>query len=127
MSQVTVRTRLYQPSFHRADSYCEHEITGEQLDNIKWLKPDEIAISNPAHPNKFSILHKKNILWIRDNNGKKATVKIDPEYRQWTVKGSKGNEYLVIRQKGKFQCSCLGFTYRGSCKHISDLQLSSSD
>ena len=102
MSQITVRTRLYQPSYHRADAYLEHEITGEILDTIKWLKPDEMAVSNPAHPNKFSILHKKNILWIKDLQGRKSTVKIDPEYRQWTVKGSKGNEYLVIRQKGLY-------------------------
>ena len=122
MSQITVRTRLYQPSYHRADAYLEHEITGEQLNTIKWLQPDEIAVANPTHPNGFSILHKKNILWIKDLAGKRSTVKVDEDYRQWTVKGSKGNEYLVIRQKGKFQCSCLGFTYRGSCKHISDLQ-----
>lgn len=122
MSQITVRTRLYQPSYHRTDAYLEHEITGEQLNNVKWLTPDEIAVSNPQHPNGFSIIHKRNILWIRDSEGKQATVKIDSDYQQWTVKGSKGNEYLVIRQKGKFQCSCLGFTYRGSCKHISDLQ-----
>jgi hypothetical protein len=108
LSQVTVRTRLYQPSYHRADAYLEHEITGEILNTIKWLKPDEMAISNPAHPNKFSILHKKNILWIKDSKGKKATVKVDPEYRQWTVKGSKGNDYLVIRQKGLYNCSCPG-------------------
>jgi hypothetical protein len=114
LSQVTVRTRLYQPSFHRADPYCEHE-------TIKWLKPDEIAISNPAHPNKFSILHKKNILWIKDSKGKKATVKVDPEYRQWTVKGSKGNDYLVIRQKGQYNCTCTGFTYRKSCRHIAEV------
>jgi hypothetical protein len=121
LSQVTVRTRLYQPSYHRADAYLEHEITGQQLDTIKWLKPDEIAISNPAHPNGFSILHKKNILWIKDNNGKKATVKIDPEYCQWTVKGSKGDEYLVIRQKGLYNCSCPGFTYRKNCRHITEV------
>ena len=121
MSQITVRTRLYQPSYHRADAYLEHEITGQQLDTIKWLKPDEIAISNPAHPNGFSILHKKNILWIKDNNGKKATVKIDPEYRQWTVKGSKGNDYLVIRQKGQYNCTCPGFTYRKNCRHITEV------
>ena len=121
MSQVTVRTRLYQPSYHRADAYLEHEITGEILNTIKWLKPDEIAVSNPAHPNKFSILHKKNILWIKDLAGHKVTVKIDPEYRQWTVKGSKGNEYLVIRQKGLYNCTCPGFTYRKSCRHITEV------
>jgi hypothetical protein len=112
---------LYQPSYHRTDAYFEHEITGEILNNIKWLKPDEIAISNPTHPNKFSILHKKNILWIKDNNGKKATVKIDADYKRWTVKGSKGNEYLVIRSKGLYNCNCTGFQYRKSCRHIAEV------
>ena len=121
LSQVTVRTRLYQPSYHRADSYCEHEITGEILNTIKWLKPDEMAVTNPDHPNGFSILHKKNILWIKDLAGKKSTVKIDSDYKQWTVKGSKGNDYLVIRQKGQYNCSCPGFTYRKNCRHIAEV------
>ena len=122
MEQITVRTRLYQPSYHRADSYCEHEITGELLNTIKWLQPDEIAVTNPKHPNGFSIIHKKNILWIKDLSGKTATVKVsDPEYRQWTVRGSTGNEYLVIRQKGQYNCTCPGFTYRKSCRHIQEV------
>ena len=121
MSQITVRTRLYQPSYHRADAYLEHEITGEQLTTIKWLTPDEIAVANPNHPNGFSIIHKKNIIWIRDSEGKRAAVKVDPDYQQWTVKGSKGNEYLVIRQKGQYNCSCPGFTYRKSCRHITEV------
>ena len=121
MSQITVRTRVYQPSYHRADPWCEHEITGEQLDSVKWLKPDEIAVTNPQHPNGFSIIHKKNIVWIRDPAGRKSTVKIDPEYKQWIVKGSKGNEYLVIRTKGQYNCTCPGFTYRKSCRHITEV------
>ena len=121
MSQITVRTRLYQPSYHRADAYLEHEITGEQLNSIKWLQPDEIAVTNLKHPNGFSIIHKKNILWIKDLAGKKSTVKVDEDYRQWTVKGSKGNEYLVIRQKGKYNCTCPGFTYRHNCRHITEV------
>jgi hypothetical protein len=118
LSQITVRTRVYQPSYHRADPYCEHEITGEQLNTIKWLKPDEMAVTNPAHPNGFSILHKKNILWIKDADGRKAAVKIDSDYKQWTIQGSKGNSYLVIRQKGQYNCTCPGYTYRKSCRHI---------
>ena len=122
MEQVTVRTRLYQPSYHRADAYTEHEITGEILNSIKWLQPDEMAITNPNHPNGFSILHKKNILWIKDLQGHKSTVKVsDPDYRQWTVKGSKGNEYLVIRQKGSYTCSCPGYTFRKNCRHITEV------
>ena len=77
-----------------------------------------MALTNPAHPNGFSILHKKNILWIKDADGRKATVKIDSDYKQWTVQGSKGNSYLVIRQKGQYNCTCPGYTYRKSCRHI---------
>ena len=121
MDTVTVRTRLYQPSFHRTDAYFEHEITGELLNTIKWLTPDEIAITNPSHPNGFSILHKRNILWIKDLQGRKATVQVDPDYRQWTVQGSKGNSYLVIRSKGSYNCTCPGFTYRKTCRHIAEV------
>lgn len=122
MSQITVRTRLYQPSYHRADAYLEHEITGEQLDTIKWLTPDEIAISNPQHPNGFSIIHKKNIISIKDLQGKVVSVKVsDPDYKQWNVKGSKGNDYLVIRSKGQYNCTCQGFTYRQNCRHIAEV------
>lgn len=121
MDTVTVRTRLYQPSFHRTDAYFEHEITGELLNTIKWLTPDEIAITNPSHPNGFSILHKRNILWIKDLQGRKATVQVDPDYRQWTVQGSKGNSYLVIRSKGSYNCTCPGFTYRKTCRHIQEV------
>lgn len=121
MDTVTVRTRLYQPSFHRTDAYFEHEITGELLNTVKWLTPDEIAITNPSHPNGFSILHKRNILWIKDLQGRKATVQVDPDYRQWTVQGSKGNSYLVIRSKGSYNCTCPGFTYRKTCRHIQEV------
>ena len=121
MDTITVRTRYFRPSFHSPDNYVEDEITGEKLNTIKWLTPDEIAITNPKHPNGFSIIHKKNILWIKDLQGNTATVKIDPDYKQWRVKGSKGNEYLVIRQKGQYNCTCPGFTFRKNCRHIAEV------
>jgi hypothetical protein len=34
-----------------------------------------------------------------------------------TVKGSKGNTYTIINKK----CSCPGFKFRGSCKHINQV------
>ena len=40
---------------------------------------------------------------------------------QFKVAGSKGNEYTVTEDSGKWSCTCPGFTYRGSCKHIKEL------
>ena len=39
---------------------------------------------------------------------------------QFKVAGSKGNEYTVTEDSGKWSCTCPGFTFRGSCKHIKE-------
>jgi hypothetical protein len=45
-----------------------------------------------------------------------------PEGRVWVVKGSKGDEYKVSEVAGNYSCTCSGFKFRGSCKHIQSVQ-----
>ena len=120
-STVTVKTQYYMPSFHRENRYNTEEITGTILNDFKWLQPNQFVISNPRNPKGVSVVSLTHVIDLKDSAGKTATVKIDPEYRQWTVKGSKGNEYLVIRQKGLYNCTCTGFQYRKSCRHITEV------
>ena len=54
-------------------------------------------------------------------------VKIDqyegdstPAFNIITVKGSKGNEYQIDTDKQT--CTCPGYTFRGNCKHVKELQ-----
>ncbi len=42
---------------------------------------------------------------------------------RFEVKGSKGNKYYIEKDDNKLVCSCLGFLYRGICKHIKDFQI----
>lgn len=34
------------------------------------------------------------------------------------VTGSKGDVYYVTEDNGKYSCTCTGFTFHGTCKHI---------
>ena len=50
-----------------------------------------------------------------------ATVVIDvPNLENtphWSVKSDSGKTYTVILESGKYQCNCIGYAYRGKCKH----------
>jgi len=35
----------------------------------------------------------------------------------WSVKSDSGKTYTVILESGKYQCNCVGYAYRGKCKH----------
>jgi hypothetical protein len=50
-----------------------------------------------------------------------ATVVLDvPEIDNtphWSVKSDSGKTYTVTLESGKYQCNCVGYAYRGACKH----------
>jgi hypothetical protein len=50
-----------------------------------------------------------------------ATVVIDvPNLENtphWSVKSDSGKTYTVTLESGKYQCNCIGYAYRGKCKH----------
>lgn len=50
-----------------------------------------------------------------------ATVVLDaPDLQNvphWTVKSDSGKTYTVTLESGKYACNCVGYAYRGKCKH----------
>jgi SWIM zinc finger len=45
----------------------------------------------------------------------------DPAVKTWTVSGSKGNTYTVTLEENVYNCTCSGFQFRGTCRHIKGL------
>lgn len=61
---VTVTTRYPTRSFWHTEDYEDWSITGNVLPSPKWLTLDQFAVSNPHHPNGFSIIAVNKIISI---------------------------------------------------------------
>lgn len=116
-SEVTVTTRWSRPSFYLTEPYEDHTLKG-QVVSLPWLGPDQFAVKNPNIPQGVSVISLERVVALKSN---KATIKLDGSYKEWTVTGSKGNQYLVIRQEGKYNCNCPGFQFRKNCRHVKEI------
>lgn len=47
-----------------------------------------------------------------------------PKGQTWTVAGSKGGEYIVSLDGGRWSCTCSGFQFRSRCRHVDELRAS---
>tara|TARA_R100000951_G_scaffold112966_1_gene114173 strand:- start:1016 stop:1399 length:384 start_codon:yes stop_codon:yes gene_type:complete len=117
-SEVTVTTRWSRPSFYLTEPYEDHTLKG-QVVSLPWLKPDQFAVKNPNIPQGVSVISLERVVALKSN---KATIKLDSSHKEWTVTGSKGDQYLVIRQQGKYNCSCPGFQFRKNCRHVKEIE-----
>jgi hypothetical protein len=52
--------------------------------------------------------------------GEKVLAKDAP--KTWVVEGSKGSKYTVVRSKNIWTCTCPGFQFRKSCRHVTELK-----
>lgn len=42
--------------------------------------------------------------------------------RSWSVQGSRGQTYTVAAQNGAWRCTCKGYQFRRSCRHITEIK-----
>jgi hypothetical protein len=81
-----------------------------------WLSTSEIALAtaNPDFPISVTNLAQADAVELIA--GQLGTV--DAQNRSITVDGSRGKQYTVTRAGAKVTCTCEGFTFRKSCKHL---------
>jgi hypothetical protein len=41
--------------------------------------------------------------------------------KTWQIQGSKGDIYVVTLEENVYNCTCSGFQFRGTCRHIKGL------
>jgi hypothetical protein len=94
--------------------------------------------STPYQPNNILFLSnnkQKLYAYINRVTGEQkilnSPIDFDPRYRKFellrhvedeqegvAVKGSKGDIYYVTKNNGEYKCTCTGYRYHGTCKHI---------
>jgi len=87
--------------------------TGEVVPNPRWVGPDQFCLStgNPKFP--FRVIDKDSVV------GSDYVKKVASKIRTVSVPGSKpGQSYLVELNGSASTCTCIGFGFRRSCKHI---------
>jgi hypothetical protein len=51
------------------------------------------------------------------------SVEAGPAVKSWTVTGSRGDIYTVADRNGVLSCSCAGFQFRATCRHLGAVPL----
>lgn len=70
------------------------------------------------NPIKIS-LSRRTFLEVKNTFGYTGPGNTAPS---WEVTGSKGDKYIVTKEENGYTCSCTGFSFRGKCKHITQIQ-----
>jgi len=99
-------------------------ITGIVEKATKFTPPDFVRIvTDFDSPVRIREIPLSRIITMEYTDGqvaKKEAVKVDTE--AWSVDGSQGSKYTVIRTKNSWTCTCPGFQFRKTCRHIKELR-----
>lgn len=90
---------------------------GDPLPLPSWVERDSVCISAPELPAKMRIFPKHHVVKI-DDKSVEFKQKLADSPRVIRVPGSKGASYTVTIDGAKKTCTCAGFSFRRSCKHI---------
>lgn len=121
MVTVKVRNPLYHARDRYANGYIGPEFT-EYTGTVvheKWYGDDKIGLTTDVRGYPIRVLSRANIVEV---SGAKVDYQPAKSSREViTVQGSKGQTYIVTKENGKASCTCPGYSFRKSCKHVQEL------
>ena len=118
---VKVRNSLYHARDRYANGYIGpefNEYTGTVV-HQKWYGDDKIGLTTDMPHFPVRVLSRENIVEVSGAKFDYEPVKSARE--TITVQGSKGNTYIVTKENGKATCTCPGYGFRKTCKHIQEV------
>lgn len=92
---------------------------GDPLPSPGWMDVDSVCITADI-PSKMRIIPRRLIVSIDDEAQAPVVDKNGIVNKTVRVKGSKGDTYVVTIKGGHKTCTCAGFGFRRTCKHIKE-------
>ena len=93
--------------------------TGRVVNDHRAVKPGQIGLTNDDPKFDLRVIDLERIVGVNDTVVT-PVEKTEPTVKTWTVQGSKGKTYTVTLDHGRYDCSCPGFQFRKSCKHVDE-------
>lgn len=92
------------------------EYTGEPV-TLKHVGEDSLALTTGIVEWPVRVIPRR---WIDSIDGVTNVTTPSSGTLTRTVQGSKGEEYLVTGLGSSATCTCSGFTFRKTCKHVKE-------
>ena len=122
----TVTIKVLNPLWHARDRYANgyvgpkyNEYTGTVVYE-KWYGDERIGLTTDMRHYPVRVIDKSRIVEVM--GAKVDYVPVKSSRETITVQGSKGNTYIVTKENGKATCTCPGFGFRKTCKHVQEVK-----
>lgn len=119
---IKVRNALYDVRDRYANGWVGpefNEYTGTVV-HEKWYGSERIGLTTGMKSFPVRVIDCSRIVEV---NGAVEAVQVPVENTVITkvVPGSKGNSYIVTKDGNKVSCTCPGFGFRKTCKHVQEV------
>lgn len=113
--QYNVKVKHYAPYPDAPETVT---YTGQVVKSANYDPPDTIRMTTGIKDFPFRVIQRERIVAVNDRTFCYQSQRANDSMRM--VKGSNGNEYTVTTSNGRTTCSCPGFQFRKTCKHIAN-------
>jgi hypothetical protein len=115
---VTVTTRFRDIYYYATQEWEDKTYTGVvgRVDRTVPAGSFVLLTDNDFMPRRLIAL--RNVHELKYSDGSAVSQSTSPLVRTWQVTGSRGAVYTVTQRDSVKSCTCPGFTFRKTCKHV---------
>jgi hypothetical protein len=117
---VRLTMRNYSAWMHAPKTW---RLIGDVVNTPHWEDdPNSFALFVKGNEFPVRIIRMQDLLSINGEHVYYEPMAKRPRSETWRVTGSKGDTYKVTRTGHAWACTCAGYTFRQTCRHINEIR-----